>query len=181
MPGMEDQYVNATNLTRILRDLKLWLRYHWGLTVGPKVEEKDAEGTMFHAKEKMALVDGTVRSVWEFEERPTTLGPTRMILGRILVGKVANVDRLTSVLRSIKIKPTQLGWNCVVWVQEALQGLKEDGKALGTSKLDWDFVRDTAMHYIEQKKSQHRFDGKGEFDQSKVATWDCLEGREIFP
>lgn len=106
------------------------------------------------------------------------MAATAMILVRVLVGKVANTERLCSVLRSTNVKGNQPGWNCVVWVEEALQGLKEDGKALGTSKIDWTSVRDTAMRYVEQKKQQHRFDGKKVFDMSKVATWDLLEGKE---
>lgn len=104
-----------------------------------------------------------------------------MILARILVGKVANTERLNSVLKSTGIKATQPGWNCVVWVKEALQGLEEDGKALGTSKTNWTSVRDAAMRYVEQKNAQGRFNGKGKFDRSKVATWDMLEGKEAIP
>lgn len=137
---------------------------------------------MFHAMEKIALVDGRAQSSWEFQERTTSKEATRMILVRIRVGKVASMERLSSVLRSTKIKATEPGWNCVAWVREALEGLKDDGKALGTSKIDWVSIRDTAMRYVEQEKSQHRFDGTAsseDFSRTKVATWDCLEGKEV--
>ncbi|RMY64594.1 hypothetical protein D0863_09719 [Hortaea werneckii] len=156
--------------------------YHWSIIVGPKVETPGSKGTMFHAMEKIALVDGKAQSSWEFQERTTSMGATRMILVRIRVGKVASMERLSSVLRSTKIKGTEPGWNCVAWVKEALESLKDDGKALGTSKIDWVSIRDTAMRYVEQKKLQHRFDGtanSGEFNHLKVATWDCLEGKEV--
>lgn len=55
---------------------------------------------------------------------------------------------------------------------------------MGTSQLDWQIVRDTAMRYIEEKKTQHRFDGKakkGQFDNHKPATFDLLTGKELIP
>ncbi len=55
---------------------------------------------------------------------------------------------------------------------------------MGTSQLDWKIVRDTAMRYIEGKKTQHRFDGKapkGQFDTRKPATCDLLTGKELIP
>lgn len=33
--------------------------------------------------------------------------------------------------------------------------------------------------YVAKKTAEHRFDGKGQFDQSKVPTWDAIEGREL--
>jgi len=40
-------------------------------------------------------------------------------------------------------------------------------------------VKNTAMWYVKKKADEHRFDGSGEFDQSKVPTWDALEGKEV--
>ena len=56
-----------------------------------------------------------------------------MILVRILIGKVENIDRLVSVLQSVPVKGDEPGWNCVKWVEDALKGLEGDGRALGTS------------------------------------------------
>jgi hypothetical protein len=42
---------------------------------------------------------------------------------------------LQSVLRRVPIIEETPGWNCVAWVEEALQQLERDGKALGTSVL----------------------------------------------
>lgn len=136
---------------------------------------------MFHAREKMTSVGETLQSLWEFEERKIFMAPTAMVLVRVIVGKVANATRLESALRSTPIKGGQPGWNCVVWVKDALEALEKDGRALGTSNTDWSTIRDTAMHYVEGKKAQHRFDGKGNFDMSKVATWDMLERKEVVP
>jgi hypothetical protein len=129
----------------------------------------------------MTNADGTVRSSWQFEEREITMFATAMVLVHVVIGKVANLKRLESTLRSTPIKGEEPGWNCVVWVKDALEALEKDRKALGTSNTDWGTVRNAAMRYVEGKKAEHRFDGKGNFDMQEVATWDLLEGKELIP
>lgn len=91
------------------------------------------------------------------------------------------MERLLQIIRSIPVRPDEPGWNCVWWVKEALQALKADGKTLGTSVVDWETVRDVAMRYVQKKKDEHRFDGKGNFDMQKAATFDLIEGKETIP
>lgn len=104
-----------------------------------------------------------------------------MLLVRIMIGKVADMDRLIAAFENTPIRGGQPGydqWNCVAWIQEALELAQRDGKALGAAVTDWSSVRDTAMWYVEKKKNEHRFDGQAHFDQSKAPTWDILEKRE---
>jgi hypothetical protein len=89
---------------------------------------------------------------WFFEEREIPLAPTSMLLVRIMVGKVADGNRLVDILRKTPIRQGQPGWNCVLWVKEALQALKASGKALGTNVVEWEWVRNEAMSYCQQKK-----------------------------
>ena len=89
--------------------------------------------------------------------------------------------RLEDILRNAPIRGNQDGWNCVEWVKEALSILTEDRKCLGTRVTDWQLVRDTAMNYVQPKKEHHRFDGKGNFDTSKVATYDLISKKEVHP
>jgi hypothetical protein len=42
---------------------------------------------------------------------------------------------------------TRGGWNCVGWVKDALELLKADPRALVTSVIEWEIVRDAAMAY----------------------------------
>lgn len=105
-----------------------------------------------------------------------------MILVRIQVAKVTDMRSLEGMLRSVPVRGGQPGWNCVEWVKEALAILQNGNKALGSSVLDWVTVRDTAMWYVEKKSREHRFDGlaaPGQFDTSKVSTYDLLEGKEL--
>ncbi|KAK4156992.1 hypothetical protein C8A00DRAFT_40578 [Chaetomidium leptoderma] len=142
-----------------------------GAPVMPRLE--DTRGARFHAKEKLRLV-GTPpvpESVWEYEERESTMMPTSMLLVRVMIGKVKDRNRLES-----------MGGNCVAWVKEAIETALRDEKVLGTPKtLHWDSIRDTAMWYVELKKAAHRFDGQGGFDLTKAATWDMLDGLERVP
>lgn len=101
-----------------------------------------------------------------------------MLLVRIMIGKIENKARVIRLLRNNPIKQGRPGWNCVVWVEEALEALKADGKAMGTSILEWERIRDGAMNYCQRKKDQHRFDGQGSYDVSKAPTYDLIQGKE---
>ena len=149
--------------------------YHWAIIVGPKVEHEQDFGMRYHAQQQMT----TVGEKWELGERRITLMPSRMILVRILIGKVEDKERLVNIIRNTPIRHDQAGWNCVSWVSEVLQRLKADAKAMGTSILEWQQVRDQAMIYCQKKRDEHRFDGKGTYDSSKVPTYDLLERKEM--
>lgn len=110
-------------------------------------------------------------SQWVFEELSATMMTTKMILVRILIAKVEDTDKLAQLLRQIPIREGEEGWNCVLWVKEALSELEKSNKIIGTSMLEWQAVRDAAMEYCQRKKDQQRFDGKGEFESSLEGIW----------
>jgi hypothetical protein len=107
--------------------------------------------------------------------------PTQMILVRALIAKVEHSERLAQLVRPIPIRQGQEGWNCVSWVREALSELQKSKKIIGTSMMEWQAVRDVAMQFCQQKKDAHRFDGKGNFDTSQVATFDLIQKKETIP
>ncbi|KAK7515054.1 uncharacterized protein IWZ02DRAFT_383101 [Phyllosticta citriasiana] len=154
-------------------------KYHWALLVGPKAESRTSKGIRYHAKQ--VSNPKTRRMEWQLEERSTMILATNALLVRIMIGKVEKKNRLVELIRGTPIRPNQNGWNCVEWVKEALLSIQTDGKAIGTSVLDWKQVRDGALLFCERKKNQHRFDGKGEFDMEKAATYDLIEQRETIP
>ena len=104
-----------------------------------------------------------------------------MLLVRIMIAKVEDQSRLSDILRGTPIRQDEQGWNCVLWIKEALEKLKGDPKALGTMVIEWEKVRDGAMAYCQRKKNEHRFDGKGNFDMGKVPTYDLIERKETVP
>ncbi|KAK1140991.1 hypothetical protein N8T08_009737 [Aspergillus melleus] len=149
--------------------------YHWALFIAPKNESKSSVCLHYDAKERLKA-DGT--GEWYFEESTRSVGPTNMLLVRILVAKIIEKDRLMSLLRETPVEQSTPGWNCVAWVKEALGKANADGKVLGRGVLDWGVVRDAAMRYCQTKRDEHRFDGKGSFDMESVPTFDLIEGKE---
>ncbi|KAF2007406.1 hypothetical protein P154DRAFT_420169 [Amniculicola lignicola CBS 123094] len=152
--------------------------YHWALLVGPKDEVENGVGMRYHAKER---ITGPNASAWLFEERETTLSATSMLLVRVMIAKVENKDRFIYIIRNTPIRQGVEGWNCVGWVQEALQSLEADGKALGTGVTEWTKVRNAVMEYCQRKKDEHRFDGQGNYDMTKAPTYDLVERKERIP
>lgn len=173
MPGREDTYVYGDSLWR-LNPLSI-IRYHWALLMGPKSDRKDDEGVRYHARERVRPEGG---SEWVFEELTISMMPTQMILVRIMLAKIEQADRLRQLLRQIPIRQGEEGWNCVLWVKEALDNLERSKDVIGTCVLDWESVREAALSYCQKKKDQHRFDGKGKFDTSQVPTYDLIQGKE---
>ena len=149
-------------------------RYYWTILVGPKLEDDGRRGMRYHAKERLT----SSRTEWSFDEQNIPLMLTGMLLIRIMIGKVEDKVQLVSVLCNISIRQGQPGWNCVIWVKEVLEGLKADEKAMGTSVLEWESMRDEAMKYCQRKRNQHRFDGQGSYNSSKAPTYDLVEGKE---
>ncbi|KAL4948775.1 hypothetical protein BDW69DRAFT_198613 [Aspergillus filifer] len=139
-------------------------KYHWALIIGPKIETEGGTGVRYHAKEILSVRGG---SEWFLEERDCPLAPTNMLLVPITVGKVVDGARLVGILRNIIIRQNQPGWNCA------------DGKGLGTSVIEWDKVRNQEIGYCQHKTGQHRFDGRGNFDMTKVPTYDLMQLKEM--
>lgn len=146
--------------------------------VGPKRPGIGKRSIRYHAKER--INPDRKRSEWIFEESENALDSSNMILVRILVGKVVDGHRVVEILRSTPIRQAEPGWNCVGWVQEALQRLRADGTALGRSSIvEWVVVRDEAMRYCQRKEEEHRFDGKGGFDMTVIPTYDLIQEKEV--
>lgn len=144
--------------------------------IGPKEEIEGSQGYRYHAKERIRA--GGI-SEFYFEERKCSLLPTSMLLVRIMIGKIVDGQRLVAILRKIPVRRDQAEWNCVSWVQEALETIMADGKLLGTNSVEWGTVRDETMAYCQRKKDQHRFDGHGVYDGKKVPTYDLIRLKEV--
>lgn len=106
------------------------------------------------------------------------MAPTQMVLVRILIAKIENTDKLAQLLRQIPIRQEQQGWNCVLWIKEALSQLEISKNIMGTSVIRWEAVRNAALSYCQQKKDEHRFDGTVKVGESRVPTFDLIQGKE---
>jgi hypothetical protein len=93
---------------------------------------------------------------WYFEEVHVPVKATPKLLATIPVGQVIDVERLLEILRDIPIRQNDLDWNCVSWIQEALDELSHDSTALEVEGLggDWLALRDSVMGAAALKSSQ---------------------------
>jgi len=151
------------------------------LLVGPEQERKISqlvEGVKFHAKESPKTSEPG--SEFIFEERPVSLMPAEMILVRVMLAKVEDAGKLAQLLRQVPIRQGEVeGWNCVFWVKEALLRIEQSKGVVGTRVVEWRAVRDAALSCCQQKKDEHRFDGKGKYDHTQVPTRDLISMKEI--
>ena len=85
------------------------------------------------------------RFQWVFEEQTGAVEASGMLLVRITIAKVVRREQLMGILRDVLVKQGEPGWNCVGWVREALDELRSHAEVLGTSRIGWQDVRDTAM------------------------------------
>ncbi|KAI1125835.1 hypothetical protein F5Y10DRAFT_267721 [Nemania abortiva] len=155
--------------------------YNWAFIVGPKIEpERGGWGIRFHVVDSNMVLSQQPPD-WVYNEGTITLEPTPTLLVRVVVGKVKNIDRLQSILRQVPVRSEVPGWDCESWVKEALRMLNSDREAMGTSIASWDLVRSTVIEYANSKRAARRLTTVGQYDGSKVATWDMMEGKELIP
>ncbi|KAF8440217.1 hypothetical protein L210DRAFT_822200, partial [Boletus edulis BED1] len=64
-------------------------------------------------------------------------------------------------------------YNCVSWVRQALQALGESEER--REILAWKMVRDAVMLYMMKKCDKGHFYWEGDWDISKVPTYDLIE------
>jgi hypothetical protein len=153
-------------------------RYHWALVVGSKEQVENGSASRFHAKEHTA---GLNAPVWVFEERAIDSSASEMLLVRVMIAKVEKKDRLNFIVRKIPVKQGAAERNDIVWVQEVLRNLEADGRTLGTAVVEWTKVRNAMMDYCQQKKDGYRFGEQQNYDESRVPTYDLIEGKERIP
>lgn len=103
---------------------------------------------------------------------------TDNLLVRVLIGKVADLERLENIFRSVPLVQNDPRWRCRTWTRHAVEALAADGRAMGTSVLDWQKIEDTAKWYAGEKADAGRFRDVDLIRMPKP-TWDMLENKEI--
>lgn len=117
--------------------------------------------------------------MWQYEEvQLRNVQNTASLLVRVKIGKVENLARLSTILRSIPVIQNDPGWRCRTWCANALAAIAADGKAVGTSVLDWQQIEQAARWYAGQKTAQGRFATSALLTRPKP-TWDLLENKEM--
>lgn len=142
---------------------------------GPKREKADpVPGVRYRVS--YAAAQG-----WTYSERDVTnvRSPYRM-LARVLVAKIADVRRLSSVLRATPLRQDDPAFGTRVWVADALARVARDGKAVGRrAELDWARIEATATGFVARKTTEGRF-AAPDLDAPQPM-WDMLEDREVLP
>ncbi|EZF33140.1 hypothetical protein TMEN_7395 [Trichophyton mentagrophytes] len=150
-------------------------KYHWAFLVGPKAEDaNEVPGTRYHVKNNPF-------KLWEYEEvELRNVKNTVSLLARLLIGKIEDEDRLVKILRGVPIVQNDESWRCRTWVKNALAAIESDGKAVGTSVLDWEKIEAKARSYVADKTAGGRYDSLDKLEHPKP-TWDMLENKEKLP
>ena len=97
-----------------------------------------------------------------------------------MIGKVKNLAGLITILQSIPVIQNDPGWRCRTCCANALAAIAADGKAVGTSVLDWQQIEQAARWYAGQKTAQGRFTTSALLMRPKP-TWDLLENKAMIP
>ena len=100
------------------------------------------------------------------------------LLARILIAKVEDVDRLTIILDRVPIIQDDPKWRCRSWIASALEAIAKDGKAVGTSELDWTRIEEFGRRYTAKKTAASRYMQLNLLEGPRP-TWDILENKEI--
>lgn len=101
-------------------------------------------------------------------------------MARVMLGKVKDTKRLSSILRDIPMRPEVQDWDSVSWVKEGLSEIEKDGKCLGTSVTNWRFVRDAALQVAQNDAAWRIEYGEPEGEEGdRIPTFDMLLKKEI--
>ena len=102
------------------------------------------------------------------------------LLVRVLIAKVEDERRLVEIFRNIPVVQNDPEWRCRTWLANALDAIKADGKAVGTSELDWSKIEKVAREYVATKVASGRYERGVDLKLPKP-TWDMLAEKEIVP
>lgn len=115
---------------------------------------------------------------WQFEEAQVqNMRNPDNLLVRILIAKVKDEARLAEIFRNVPVVQDDPSWRCRTWVRNALEAINQDGRAVGTSILDWGQIETVARQYAGDKTEAGRFRDSSLLQQPKP-TWDMLQERE---
>ncbi|KAI1120106.1 hypothetical protein F5Y10DRAFT_273405 [Nemania abortiva] len=146
-------------------------KYHWAFLIGPKAERgKVVPGTRYHVRNSAVQ--------WKYEENELeNVQNTTNLLARILIAKIEDEQRLIALLRQLPVIQGDPNWRCRTWIASALAAMAEDGKCVGTAKLDWQKIEALARQYVKGKVEAGRYQS-GEDVLGPRPTWDMLENKE---
>lgn len=158
--------------------------YHYALHVSsPEGASSPLTRMMkYHCKNDINVADGTISIPWVYEAVRIDPDYDPGMVVRILLGEIGPLGLVDSLLASVPVgQGSKEDFNCVSWVRDALHQLDEAGVLCRGDISDWESIESTALSYVNKKKEQGRFESGWGDDFSRVATYDYIWKREIYP
>lgn len=118
-------------------------RYHWAFLLVPTEQTPTSQALRINARNYHNSVDSTA---WYYEEIKVRIGDTPKLLAQKHIGDITNLEDSLETLRDIPLRQGDSEWNCVMWIQEALDALRgEFGGTKFQSEVDWVALREEVM------------------------------------
>lgn len=149
-------------------------RYLWGFIIGPKYEnrfEVPVSGMQYR------IIDDH-NGTWTFQEKKVAnVKWDRFLRVRITIAKIEDEARLVEILRSVQVVQRDPRWSSLTWAAACVKAIEADGKAVGTSVLDWDQIEHAAREYVRGKELAGYYHDPPNVYQARP-TLDLMEGKE---
>lgn len=126
-----------------IHSLTSTVRYHWAFLLVPTEPMPTSQALRINARNYHNSTDSTS---WYYEEIKVPIGDTPKLLAQKHIGNIVNLDDSLETLRDIPLRQGDPEWNCVVWVQQALEALRSEygGMKVGP-ETDWATLREEVM------------------------------------
>ncbi|TID26769.1 hypothetical protein E2P81_ATG01232 [Venturia nashicola] len=118
-------------------------KYHWAFLLVPKDQTPTSQALRINARNYHNSLDTTA---WYYEEIKVPIGDTPKLLCQKYIGDIINLEAALETLRDIPLRQGDPEWNCVLWVQDALEVLRgEYGGTKFEAELEWLALREEVM------------------------------------
>lgn len=118
-------------------------RYHWAFLLVPTDQTPTSQALRINARNYHNSLDTTA---WYYEEIKVPVGDTPKLLSQKQIGDIINLDEALETLRDTPLRQGDPDWNCVTWIQDALDMLKaEYGGTKFEADIDWAALREEVM------------------------------------
>lgn len=121
-----------------------YCRYHWAFLLVPIDQTPPtSQALRINARNYHNSLDTTA---WYYEEIKVPIGDTPKLLSQKHIGDIINLEDALETLRDIPLRQGDPAWNCVLWIQDALDVLKgECGGTKFEAEIDWPALREQVM------------------------------------
>ncbi|KAE9993507.1 hypothetical protein EG327_004761 [Venturia inaequalis] len=118
-------------------------KYHWALLLVPINQAPTSQALRINARNYHNSLDTTA---WYYEEIKVPVGDTPKLLSKKYIGDIINLEDALEALRDTPLRQGDPKWNCVLWIQDALDVLRgEYGGTKFEAEIEWPALREEVM------------------------------------